>query len=193
MFSQPCPRSGQLIPVKIDRVRDPKTCLRTNRAAFTHLCEFVRFDPAILEKSCENLPACWTVVKWSLLTCSIYPVKIHAGAKLKLNPLPVTRKFVADRTEKRRIDVTFRSGLFLLRPKRAALSRAAFQVCRHSRPRELITVLRALRSSHFSVAQAGDIAKAGVESRLYFGNDIRKLANIGFEIGTPDNQACRIL
>jgi len=112
MFSQPCPRSGQLIPVKIDRVRDPKTCLRTNRAAFTHLCEFVRFDPAILEKSCENLPACWTVVKWSLFTGSIYPVKIHAGAKLKLNPLPVTRKLAADRSEKRRIDVRFGQGCF---------------------------------------------------------------------------------
>ena len=85
-FSQPCPRSGQLIPVKIDRVRDPKTCLRTNRAAFIHLCEFVRFDPAILEKSCENLPACWTVVKWSAPHLFDLPRKDPCRRKAKVKP-----------------------------------------------------------------------------------------------------------
>ena len=148
MFSQPCPRSGQLIPVKIDRVRDPKTCLRTNRAAFTHLCEFVRFDPAILEKSCENLPACWTVVKWSLLTCSIYPVKIHADAKLKLNPLPVTRKLAADRSERRRIGVRFGQGCFYCGQKKPLYREPRLGVPVLSASR-LVAVLRALRRLTF--------------------------------------------
>ena len=49
-----------------------------------HFCEFVRFNPAILEKPDENFPACWTVVKWSALTCSVYPIKIHCGRKARL-------------------------------------------------------------------------------------------------------------
>ena len=40
-----------------------------------HFCEFARFNPAILEKPDENFPACWTVVKWFALTCSVYPDK----------------------------------------------------------------------------------------------------------------------
>lgn len=49
--------------MKINRVRDPKTRLRADRRAFMHSCEFVGFDPAILQKPDEDFPSCWTVVK----------------------------------------------------------------------------------------------------------------------------------
>ena len=81
--------------MKIDRVRDPKTRLRADDIVFMHSCKFARFDPAILEKSDENLPACRTVVNWSARNSLVYPIKIHAGAKLTLKPLSVTRKLVA--------------------------------------------------------------------------------------------------
>jgi hypothetical protein len=62
MVSQPCLGSDQLIPMKINRVRDPKTRLRADRIAFVHFCKFAHFDPAIREKPDKNFPACWTVV-----------------------------------------------------------------------------------------------------------------------------------
>jgi hypothetical protein len=61
-----------------------------------NLSEFTDLDSAILEKSNENFPACWTVVKWPALTCSVYCVKIHFRAKLDLTPLRVTRKLVSN-------------------------------------------------------------------------------------------------
>jgi hypothetical protein len=82
--------------MKVDRVRNPKTSLRTDRIAFMNLSEFTDLDSAILEKSNENFPACWTVVKWPALTCSVYSVKIHFRAKLDLTPLRVTRKLVSN-------------------------------------------------------------------------------------------------
>jgi hypothetical protein len=91
MVSQPCPGSGELIPMKINRVRNPKTCLRTDRIAFMHFCELAGFDPAILQKPDENFPACWTIVKWLDLTCSVYRIKVHSGATLNPNFLCVTR------------------------------------------------------------------------------------------------------
>ena len=66
-----------------------------------HFFEFTGFDPAILEKPDENLPACWTVVKWFGLPSSVNPIKIHAGAKLTLKPFSVTRKLVANRNGRR--------------------------------------------------------------------------------------------
>jgi hypothetical protein len=62
--------------------------------------EFAYFDSAILEKPDENFPACWTVVKWPALTCSVYGVKIHSGAKLNLKPVCVTHKPVTNGTDK---------------------------------------------------------------------------------------------
>jgi hypothetical protein len=49
--------------MEINRVCDPKARLGTNGVAFMNLCEFADLDSAILEKSDENFPACWTVVK----------------------------------------------------------------------------------------------------------------------------------
>ena len=47
-----------------------------------HFFEFPNLNSAIFEKPDENCPACWAVVQGSVLTSSIYAIKIHSGAKL---------------------------------------------------------------------------------------------------------------
>jgi hypothetical protein len=77
--------------------------------------------------------------------------------------------------------------------KTTLVEQAAFQVFRHSRTREMIPVPSAGGRQAFSVVEIWDFAKAGGESRFYFRDDIWELADIGFEIGAPDDQTCRIL
>ena len=67
-----------------------------------HSCEFVGFDPAILQKPNEDFPSCWTVVKWPDLTCSVYRIEIHSDAKLNFKPFCVTHKLVATWTDDHR-------------------------------------------------------------------------------------------
>jgi hypothetical protein len=90
MISQPHSTSGQLIPVKINRVRDAKTRRRADRTTFMNFLEFVRVNSAILEKSDENFPSCRTVVKRSARTYSAHRIKIHSGAKLSFQAFLVS-------------------------------------------------------------------------------------------------------
>ena len=69
--------------------------------------------------------------------------------------------------------------------------RAAFK-CSGILGHAIVAVLRASAGDFLSRPDR-NIAKAGGESRLYSRDDMRKLANIRFEIGTPDNQASQIL
>jgi hypothetical protein len=158
-----------------------------------HFCELAGFDPAILQKPDENFPACWTIVKWLDLTCSVNRIKVHSGATLNLNFLCVTRSLspIGPARYHRRS----RQGTLILLAgtKTTALANSFF---------EYPGILGRTRSSQsygraagelFSVLEIRNLAKAGGESRLYFRDDMRKLADIRFEIGASNHQARQIL
>jgi hypothetical protein len=129
--------------MKINRVRNPKTCLRTDTIAFMHFCELAGFDPAILQKPDENFPACWTIVKWLDLTCSVYRIKVHSGATLNLNFLCVTRSLspIGPAGCHRR-----------LWPKRAVVI-AGHENNRPSKPRLNVPALSGARDSYSPIRQ----------------------------------------
>ena len=116
------------------------------------------------------------------------------GAKLDLKSRCVTRKLVATwNGEMTTEGHDLRQAGSTSGTKTTLVEQAAFEVFRHSRTREMVTLFWAIARRTFSLVEIRHLAKAGGESRLYFRHDIRKLANICFEIRPPNDQACRIL